>query len=114
VTFQLSVQNGVGVTRAHLHCGLPGQNGPIVVTLSPTNEQGADVSGLLAEGTRTNVDIEATAARCEDRIGQPVRNIASLAAAAVLGLIYVNVHTVANPAGEIRGQVIIGDGNGDD
>jgi hypothetical protein len=114
ITFQLSVQNGVAVTQAHLHCGLPGENGPIVVTLSPTNEEGADVNGLLAEGTRTNADIESTATQCEERIGQPVRNIASLAAAAVLGLIYANVHTVANPEGEIRGQVIIGDGNGDD
>jgi hypothetical protein len=114
ITFQLTVQNGVGVTQAHLHCALPGENGPVVVTLAPLNDQGADVNGLLAEGTRANADIEETAARCLDQIDRPVRNIASLAAAAVLGLIYVNVHTIANPSGEIRGQVIIGDGNGDD
>lgn len=104
--FVLNVQRGVDVTQAHLHCGLPGQNGPVVVFLAPLNEQGADVNGLLARGTRTNADIVAGAAQCEELIGRPVRNIASLAAAAFVGLIYANVHTVANPAGEVRGQLI--------
>ena len=35
-----------------------------------------------------------------------VRNIASLTAAAFEGLVYANVHTVENPAGEVRGQLI--------
>ncbi len=39
------------------------------------------------------------ATACEALIGRPVRNIASLTAAAVLGLIYVNVHTVASILG---------------
>lgn len=105
--FQLVVNGGVGVTQAHLHCGRPGQNGPIILFLSPLNEQGADVNGVLAEGARGNADMEAGAAACEDLIGRPVRNIASLAAAAVDGLIYANVHTVVNPAGEVRGQLIL-------
>lgn len=114
--FRLVVQNGVGVTVSHLHCGRAGENGPIVVPLSQPNEQGMDVSGVLGEGTLTNAEIAASAAQCEEVIGRPVRNIASLAAAAVEGLIYANVHTVANPAGEIRGQLIPGldDDVGDD
>ena len=108
LNYRIVVQNGVGVTASHLHCGLPGQNGPIIVFLSQPNEQGADVNGVLGEGTLTNENIVDSAAGCEELIGRPVRNIASLAAAAADGLIYANVHTVANPAGEIRGQLIPG------
>lgn len=107
--FVLNVNNGTGVTQAHLHCGRPGQNGPVVVFLSPLNAQGQDVNGLLAEGTRTNQQIETGAEGCEALIGRPVRNVASLTAAAFEGLIYANVHTLANPAGEVRGQLIPAD-----
>nr|WP_298725276.1 CHRD domain-containing protein [uncultured Steroidobacter sp.] len=106
LAFVLNVNNGSGVTQAHLHCGRPGENGPVVVFLSPMDAEARDVNGQLAEGTRTNEHIEATAEACEELIGRPVRNIASLAAAAFDGLIYANVHTVANPAGEVRGQLI--------
>ncbi|HKZ74030.1 MAG TPA: CHRD domain-containing protein [Steroidobacteraceae bacterium] len=106
--FRLVVQNGVAVTASHLHCGRAGENGPIIVFLSEPNVQGAEVNGVLGEGTVRSEDIEAGAAACEELIGRPVRNIASLAAAAAEGLIYANVHTVANPAGEIRGQLIPG------
>lgn len=109
--FQLTVRNATGVTASHLHCAPPGVNGPIVVFLSEPSEEGQDVNGVLAEGTRTNANIEEGAAECEELIGRPIRNIASLAAAAAAGLVYANVHTTANPAGEIRGQLIL---DGDD
>lgn len=108
LTFRITVQNGTAVTASHLHCGRPGENGPIVVFLSQPNPQGQDVNGVLAEGTIRSEAIDPGATQCQDAIGRPVRNIASLAAAAAVGLIYANVHTVANPAGEIRGQLIVG------
>jgi hypothetical protein len=108
LTFRLVVQNGVGITASHLHCGHPGENGPVVLPLSPPNAAGQDVNGVLAEATLRSEAIDPGASACEELIGRPVRNIASLAAAAALGLIYANVHTVANPAGEIRGQLIVG------
>lgn len=107
-TFRLVVQNGVGVTASHLHCGRPGENGPVVIPLSPPVAEGQNVSGVLAEGTLRSENIDPGATACEQLIGRPVRNLASLAAAATLGLIYVNVHTLANPSGEIRGQLIVG------
>src|SRR5690606_35685690 len=99
---------GTGITQAHLHCARPGQNGPIVLFLSELEEQGRDVDGPLAQGTRGNEHIEASAAGCSELIGRPVNNIAALAFAAADGLIYANVHSVVNPAGEIRGQLIPG------
>lgn len=113
--FRLAVRNMTGVTQAHLHCGRAGQNGPVVVPLMQPNDQGADMSGVLGQGRITNEHIVESASGCEQIIGRPVRNIASLVAAAFEGLIYANVHTVANPAGEIRGQVIpTGDDDLDD
>jgi hypothetical protein len=107
LTFQLNVQNGVGVTGASLQCSPPGENGPPVVVLSASNTQGANVNGTLASGTITSKNIEAGATDCK-LAGRSVRDIASLTAAMTLGLIYVNVTTVGNPTGEIRGQLIVG------
>jgi hypothetical protein len=104
--FVLPVQNGVQLTQAHLHCGRPGQNGPVIVFLFPLNTGGVDVDGVLSSGSRTSADIIPGAVNCEAAIGRPVRDIASLAFAARDGLIYANVHSLTNPAGEVRGQLL--------
>jgi hypothetical protein len=39
-------------------------------------------------------------------VGRPVNNIAALAFAKRDGLIYVNLHTPTQPAGEVRGQLV--------
>ena len=105
LNFKLDVNNATGVIAAHFHCGRPGQNGPIVVPLfeSPS---GVNVNGVLAARTLTNANIAATASECDAVIGRPVNNIASLAFAARDGLIYANVHTVTNPEGEFRAQLV--------
>jgi hypothetical protein len=66
-----------------------------------------DVDGLLAGGTLTNISTDASflVADCVPFIGRPVNNIASLFLAMRDGLIYANVHTAANPSGEIRSQL---------
>ena len=89
---------------AHLHCHRAGQNGPIVAFLfGPVG--GVNVNGELAAGTLTNVDIAVV--DCVTPIGRPVNNIPSLAFAVRDGLIYANVHTVANSGGEVRGQLLV-------
>src|SRR4051812_36004569 len=65
MTFRLVVQNGTKVTASHLHCGRPGENGPVVVPLSAPVEQGQDVSGVLAEGTVRSENIDPGATACE-------------------------------------------------
>ncbi len=99
-----------GATQAHLHCGRAGENGPVVAPLIEPVDAGVNAtdSTPLGEGTITNEDLAATAEGCAALIGRPVRNVASLADAALHGLIYANVHTVTNPEGEIRGQLISG------
>lgn len=68
----------VNVTAAHVHEQMPGMNGPIVFPLNGSAGQYCGVSDRL------------TAAQ-----------VATLLA----GGMYVNVHTTANPGGEIRGQL---------
>ena len=111
--FRLKVRDGFAVTQAHLHCGRAGTNGPVVVFLFGFVVGGVDVDGELARGTLTNADITDVGADCVPAIGRPVNNIASLAFAARDGLIYANVHTVANPPGEIRGQLLEDDKDDD-
>jgi len=105
--FRLSVGDGLKVTQAHLHCAPAGVNGPVVAFLFGLVDPGVDVDGLVAEDELTNADIVpgvdfASVPAC----GKTIDNIASLRAAMLQGCIYVNVHTEANSAGEVRGQVI--------
>lgn len=97
--YELNVYDGDEVTMAHLHCKEEGENGPIVVTLFHTTDA-TDVDGLLSEGVIEDGDIEGTGADCDD----PITDLDDLRQSLSEGRIYVNVHTVDHPAGEIRGQ----------
>lgn len=111
--FKLEVEDGRLVTQAHLHCGRAGENGPVVVFLFDFVPDGVDVDGRLARGTLRNADITEVGANCVTPtnrnfpgIGRPVNNIAALFFAMRDGLIYANVHTIASPGGEVRGQLL--------
>jgi hypothetical protein len=101
VEVELKVDGGVNVTRAHFHCARPGLAGPIAFGLFSPGPLFFD--GEKAKGILTNADF--TGADCVPNIGRPVNNIAALAFAMRDGLIYANVHTTDNPAGEVRGQL---------
>ena len=103
--FELEVFDGVAVTQAHLHCGAAGQNGPVVVFLFGFIPGGFDVDGQIAEFTLTDANVAAVGADCLPVIGREINTLADLLDAARDGLIYANVHTVANPGGEVRGQL---------
>ena len=95
---RLRVNNGTAITAAHFHCGRAGEDGGVVLGLygaAPSN-----VNGVLVDQTFTNVDF--STATCE----VPINNVASLAFAMMEGLVYVNVHSTANPGGEVRGQLL--------
>jgi len=98
--FELDVEDGDLVRRAHIHCARAGENGPIVVALLEHKNGGVSTvrlsEDLELEATITNASIS------NDACGE---TLADLAQSMRDGLTYVNVHTVANPGGEIRGQI---------
>jgi hypothetical protein len=82
LTYSIAYTNTLGPeTVAHIHKGAPGVAGPPIITLPTGNPKEATVS-------------------------LDAQNVADLLA----GLLYVNIHTTANPNGEIRGQILPGGG----
>lgn len=92
LTWNLQAGNITGITAAHLHNATAGNNGPVVVNLYG----GATVNSLNISGV----------ARPADLVGPFATSWPNFVAAIKSGSIYVNVHTTANPNGEIRGQVM--------
>lgn len=110
VTLTLNGSNE-NTTRAHLHCNRAGLTGPIPVGfVDPGPCDLAQLQAGQLECTLRNRDFSEDDV-CTDIIGRPVTNIAALYFAARDGLIYVNIHTARNTAGELRGQLIQGDPN---
>ena len=71
---------GITATAAHIHTGAKGSNGPVII---PLTKKG-DNEWIVPPGTRLTDD-----------------QYASFKA----GKLYVNVHSAANPGGEIRAQL---------
>ena len=79
VTGMIKVR-GINATAAHIRMAPAGQNGPVIVPLTKTAD---DTWSIPAGAKLTDAQYEAFRA----------------------GNLYVNVHTAANPGGEIRGQL---------
>jgi CHRD domain len=92
IAYAVNATDIEGVTAGHIHYGVEGDNGPIVVTLfkydTPMNE-------VSESGTITADKLEGPLA------GKP---LSELAIAGANGTLYVNIHTEENPNGAIRGQ----------
>jgi hypothetical protein len=102
--FALSVRKGVRVTQSHIHCAPKGVNGPIVVFLAGFHNRGWDVDGTWVENA-TATDANVIPPPAGSTCPQVINNLRDLAEAMRRGNTYVNVHTVAHPGGEIRGQL---------
>lgn len=98
IEIQLYVSSGTRITQSHIHCAAAGVNGPIVVFLAGLHAAGLDIDGkwvsnaVIRDSSIVNTACGAT--------------VAELAASLRSGKAYVNVHSVANPGGVIRGQVV--------
>jgi hypothetical protein len=89
MTFTLLYSPLVGtMTMAHIHRGMPGQNGPILYWLA---------NGNLPTPISSCVDPAPLGGGC----GFSVSDVADLQA----GNLYVNLHSSYAPNGEIRGQI---------
>lgn len=95
VEYTITVSNGTDVILAHIHEGTGSEDGGVVVPLFASQNDPVDVvSGTLIEASFTAADI----------VGSEI-DMDSLLVLMGNGAAYVNVHTAANPGGEIRGQL---------
>lgn len=99
--YKLIVANIDDLLMAHIHLGAPDENGPVVVWLYPADGPPPELiegrfDGVLAESTISDGDLVGPLE------GEPLDELLS---AIRSGNAYVNVHTTAHPAGEIRGQI---------
>ena len=98
----LRVNDGVGITEAHLHCRqltfASGQN-PIAVTLLEPIPGGKDIDRVVDPFILEDEQIAAQNSACD------ITTLRELREAIVRGRIYADVHSVAHPGGEIQGQV---------
>lgn len=100
ITWSMTLTNMTNVTVSHIHLGsaaaVAPNTGPVIINLfvpnrAPGNEIGT-VNGVVAEGTITNAN-------------SPTVKLDSLRVLFNNGNAYANVHTAANPGGEIRDQI---------
>ncbi|MDQ3076881.1 MAG: CHRD domain-containing protein [bacterium] len=106
IHYKLKVENlSSNVTGAHLHCSPQGQNGPVIVALN--NPTMGSTSSMYSEGMITETQITEAAKTCSPNI----HTMSHLVQAVREGMIYVNVHTVNFPNGEIRGQLSMSNTN---
>lgn len=107
--FRLIVANIQNVTQAHIHCGVPGANGPIVAWLYPSGPPAQLIpgrsQGVLAQGTIRAADVRTAADSAACPGGLAAGDFAGLLARIRAGGAYVNVHTSQFPPGEVRGQI---------
>ncbi|MDD2582296.1 MAG: CHRD domain-containing protein [Desulfuromonadaceae bacterium] len=96
LSYKLAVKNIENPTAAHIHRGMKGKSGPPVANLFAGPKKEGKFSGDLSEGTITAKDLTS------DLMGKSLDDLVQLIKS---GDAYVNVHTDANPNGEIRGQL---------
>jgi CHRD domain len=97
IEFQLHVSDGVRITQAHIHCGRPGVNGPIIIFLGGLHAAGLNIDGKwVSNATITDASIVNTSCGA---------SLAAIAQQMRIGNTYANVHSFVNPGGEIRGLI---------
>ena len=97
IHYKLTVKNNTGtIVAAHIHCALPGINGPVGVTLFSGSF--SSPCGTLAKGVITAPD---------NQNGCGWNNVSDIVRAMKDSEAYVNVHTTAYPSGEIRGNLTL-------
>ncbi len=98
IAFLLSVDSLpiTTVTAAHIHVGAPGTNGPIIFSLF-------DIAFGLPFASPLGGNL--SAANLQTRPEAMITSFSDAVEAILSGNAYVNLHTAAFPAGEIRGQL---------
>lgn len=94
IDYWLVVADIERVEESHVHKGPPDLNGNVVSYLFGPAERPVSGTGLLASGVLT-----------DDDMIWPLTDVPDMVEQMREENVYVNVHTTAHPAGEIRGQI---------
>lgn len=97
VHYKITVHNVMNPTEAHIHMGIKGTNGPILVWLYKAPKHAPKkVDGILSQGTFTKADL-----------GGPLKgkSIKNLIDEISKHDAYANVHTKQHAPGELRGWI---------
>ena len=86
--------SGAFMTQAHIHLGAAGTNGPVIAFLYGPNAAGTNA--ITQSGTITAANFIGPMAG---------KTWADFVTALNAGQLYVNIHSIANPGGEIRAQI---------
>jgi hypothetical protein len=92
MTYQLQA-SGTEFLQAHIHFGSPAQNGPVIAFLLPLQDPPlttVNVSGIIT---------------VDDLLGDFAGDWDAFATAFLADQLYVNIHSVDNPGGELRAQL---------
>ena len=107
--YTLTTNGLVGVTAAHIHTGAAGATGSPMVYLFDTPTAGWQdfASGAnIGVGSFTQDMVAACTPGCQATTGvTPTRTYDNILAGAQTGTVYVNIHTLTNTGGAIRGQI---------
>ena len=100
---QINATGGFNATAAHIHAGKEGENGEVVIDLlgTPTSKDKVTTYGMIFRGNLTDAGLKGP---------MQGKTLNDLIAAMDSGDTYVNVHTAANPNGEVRGQIVNSEG----
>ena len=97
-TYRVDVYNmPVGTTASHIHVGAVGVGGPVVINFTVPVGGISNDFGLAGTFTCTDVVV---------RAAQGINSCEDFEQSLLLNNSYVNVHSTANPGGEVRGQLI--------
>ena len=97
-TYRVEVYNmPVGTPASHIHVGADNVGGPVVINFAVP--AGGISNDYALSGTFACSDVVARAA-------QGINSCDDFEQALLLNNTYVNVHSTANPGGEVRGQLI--------
>jgi hypothetical protein len=100
ISFRVIVCNIINVTASHIHVGALGTNGKVIIPfITDVLVSSPHGCTTLAEGTRTATDLNT-------RASPMITSWDDFVKALLSGNTYINVHTTANPNGEIRGQLV--------
>ena len=90
ITYSVNATNIEGVTAGHIHYGKQGENGPIVFTMFKYDPPRDEVLETVQYTDKLEGPLEG-------------KQVSDLAFAGANGSLYMNIHTLENPNGEIRG-----------